>query len=304
MTECAIETRGLTKAFAGKAAVDGIDLAIERGTVFGLIGRNGAGKTTLLRLLMGLLRADEGTASVLGRDMWRASASHRERVAYVSQMQRLHDWMTLDELFFLGSRFYAKWDAGYATDLARRWRLPRERQVGLLSGGEARRAAILLALSARPEVLILDEPAAGLDPVARRELIDELVEVLSEGNGRTIVLSTHILSDVERIADRIGILDEGRLRRTAPLDELQATVKRVQIIFDGDRVPDGFRLPGAIRMETAGPVVNATMRLDDDELDRIRREHGARVQVFPLGLEDIFIDFVQPREGREGRVEA
>jgi ABC-2 type transport system ATP-binding protein len=184
--EPAIEIRNLRKIFFGNlVAVDGLNLDVPRGAVYGLIGRNGAGKTTTLRILMGLLRPAQGTAKVLGHNLWRASSVVREAVAYISQTQRLHDWMTLDEFFIYLGFFYKKWDSDYARNLASRFELPLDRQIRMMSGGEQRKASILLALAPHPEVLIMDEPAAGLDPIARRELIDILIETLSDDDGCT-----------------------------------------------------------------------------------------------------------------------
>ncbi len=162
-----------------------------------------------------------------------------------------------------------------------------------MSGGEQRKVAILLALAANPEVLVLDEPAAGLDPIARRGLIDELVDTLARGRGTTVLFSTHIVSDVERLADHVGFLDRGRLVASDSVEYFQTTMKRVQIIFDGDDTPPDFSLPGALRVETNGPVVNAVIRvLSDTQLDFVSREFGARLQEFPLGLEDIYVELL------------
>jgi ABC-2 type transport system ATP-binding protein len=307
MAELAVEARDLTKVFPGEVvAVSGLDLAIERGTVYGLIGRNGAGKTTTLRMLMGLLRPSAGSAHVLGENLWTSSREHRSRVAYVSQRQQLHAWMTVEELSLYCAHFYDAWDADYAWELAGKFGLAWGRQVGVMSGGEQRKAAILIALAARPEVLILDEPAAGLDPIARRELIDELVEVLSRGGDTTVLFSTHIISDIERIAEHVGIMDRGRLVTSSRLDDLQSSSKRVQVIFPGAAPPEGFRVPGAVKTDTSGPVVNAVVRLESEtQLDEVRELPGVRVNVFPLGLEDIFIEIFGPEsrgelEGDEG----
>ncbi len=301
MGKLAIEARGLRKRFrGGVVAVDGLELEIERGMVYGLIGRNGAGKTTTLRLLMGLLRANAGTARVLGMDMWTVSAAERARVAYVSQEQQLHDWMTVGELCRYAAYLYPAWDQPYAEHLTKYFGLVPDREVGRMSGGEKRKVAMLLTLAARPEVLLLDEPAANFDPIARRELIGELASVLVDDGGCTILFSTHIISDIERIADHVGIMDKGKLVTSARLDELQSTTKRVQVVFEGDTPPPGFRVPGAVRSEVSGPVVSAVVRLErEDALDEVRRIPGARVNVFPLGLEDMFIELFGAKTAQE-----
>jgi len=305
VSDFAIEARDLSKTFPGEVvAVNGLDMEVVTGSVYGLIGRNGAGKTTTIRLLMGLLRPNRGTARILGADLWTAPREVRARVAYVSQLQQLHAWMTTKELCHYASHFYERWEQAYARDLARRFDLPWEQQVGLMSGGEQRKASILLAFAARPEVLLLDEPAAGLDPIARRELIHEIVDVLSRGDACTVLFSTHIISDLERIAEYVGIMDRGRIVTHARLEDLQSRTKRVQVIFEGAQPPADFVVPGAIRSTADGPVVMAVVRLSSDtQLDAVRRMAGVRVNVFPLGLEDIFINLFGPGS-REEFVEA
>src|SRR6185295_13994335 len=231
MSDAAIEATDLYKIFpGGVTAVDGLDLSIPRGTVYGLIGRNGAGKTTTLRLLAGVLLPDQGSARVLGREMWSATPEERAKMAYVSQLQRLHQGMTIEELCHYASHFYERWDMAYARELADHFEVDWDRPVGWMSGGQQRKAGILLAFAARPQVLILDEPAGGLDPIARRGLV--------------------------RIAEHVGIMDDGRMVESARLDELQATAKRVQVIFEGSAPPPGFRIPGAVRVTTDGPVIS------------------------------------------------
>lgn len=301
MVDLAIETRDLAKTFpGGVVALGGLDLAVERGAVYGLIGRNGAGKTTAIRLLMGLLRADRGTARILGGDLWQADPAGRARAAYVAQEQRLHDWMTVGELAHYCDPFYPRWDSAYARDLARRYDVPWDRAVGAMSGGQKRRAYVLLAFAARTEVMLLDEPAAGLDPIARRELIDEIIETLGRGDGTTILLSTHIISDLERIAEVVGIMDRGHMVQSARLEDLQTRSKRVQVVFDAAGPPEGFAIPGAVRSRTEGPVVTAVVELASDaQLDPVRSLPGARVNVFPLGLEEIFIEHFGPKARHE-----
>jgi len=298
MSELVIEARDLSKTFpGGVVAVNGLDLGVPTGSVYGLIGRNGAGKTTALRMLMGLLRPNRGTARVLGTDLWTAPRELRARVAYVSQLQQLHAWMTAEELCHYVSHFYERWDPSYARGLARRFEVPWEQQVGLLSGGQQRKVSILLAFAAQPDVLLLDEPAAGLDPIARRELLDELIDVLSRVEACTVLFSTHILSDLERIAEYVGIMDRGHMVTSARLDDLQSRTKRVQVIF-AEPTPPGFAvpvIPGTLRSELEGPVLTAVVRLESDsQLDEVRRVPGVRVNVFPVGLEDLFIELFGP----------
>ena len=169
--------------------------------------------------------------------------------------------------------------------------------MAALSGGDQRKVAVLLAFSARPDVLILDEPAAGLDPIARRQLMEEIVDFLGEGGERTVLFSTHILEDLERVAEHVGIMDRGRMLAKGRLEDLQSGMRRIQVIFNGQTVPGDFRIPGTLRSKTEGPVFTAVARLESpQQLDEIRALPGVRVSDFPLGLQDLFIELLDRPE--------
>jgi ABC-2 type transport system ATP-binding protein len=291
--EAVIQLRSLNKSFRnGTVAVSNLNLSVRQGEVYGLIGRNGAGKTTALRILMGLLRADKGEATVLGHNLWEAPREERQRVAYLSQSQQLPDWMTLRDLGRYAAHFYDRWDGDLLRQLQRRWELPWSDPISRMSGGNQRLAAIALALATRPEVVLLDEPAAGLDPIARRELNQCLIDALLYGNGCTILLSTHLLADLERLATQVGIMDHGRIVAEGAVEDWQRTMRRVQVVFPEDRPPADFAIPGALRSFTLGPVVTALTRVTDDaQLIGIQSLPGARVYVFPLTLEELFVDW-------------
>lgn len=300
MAAYAIDALNLTKVFPGNIlALDGLNLRVHPGSVYGLIGPNGAGKTTALRLLMGLLRPESGSARILGEDLWTAPRHVRSRVAYISQTQQLPAWMNLEELCRYAAHLYDAWDQPCAQALARRWGVRGDRRLGTLSVGDQRKAALVVAFAARPQVLLMDEPAAGLDPIARRELVEEIVDLMARGDHGAVLFSTHLLEDLERIVDTVGIMDQGRVVLASPLDELRTCVKRVQVVFDGEIVPAGFAIPGALSFETSGPVATAVTRLlNDAQLDPIRHMSGARVQIFPLSLQDILLAFFRNQPPR------
>ena len=294
MSEYAIETDRLTKVFDGnKVAVNDLKLKVEKGKVFGLLGRNGCGKTTTLKMVMGLLRPSSGSVKVNGQNMYTSSYEARQKVTYVSQKQQLHDWMSIDELCHYVNHFYVKWDQDFADSLIDKFELERNVAVGLMSGGEQRKVAVILAIASQPEVLILDEPAAGLDPISRRELIDSLVDLLTRIEGCTIILSTHILSDLERIADVIGVMKSGSLSFCEDLETIQNSFRKIQLIFEDGSVPENLQIPGVLKQDIQGPVISALVKIDDiSDLDHFKEDSNVRYLEHPVGLEEAFIQYL------------
>jgi ABC-2 type transport system ATP-binding protein len=240
------------------------------------------------------LRPDAGTAMVLGQNLWSAARELRQKVAYVAQTQQLPGWMTLEDIGRCQGSWYEGWDDALAQKLAKRWDLSWKGQLAELSVGQQRQATLLLALAVRPQVLLLDEPAAGLDPVARRSLLQGIVEALCQEVGCTVLISTHLISDLERVADQIGIMDRGRLVMSARLETLLQTTKRVQVVFDESGPPADFAIPGARRCRTQGPVMTAVVEwTTDDQLNWVREWPGVRVNLFPMDLEEIFLEWFE-----------
>lgn len=302
MGEPVLHARGLVKTFGGVVALNGLHLQVGRGEVMALVGRNGAGKTTAMRILLGLTRADAGTAHILGQDWWEAGAVDRQRVAYVSQQGQPPGWMTLGELGRMSARFFARWDSGLARELAGRWEVPWNRPLGRLSGGHQRLAALAWALATRAEVLLLDEPAAGLDPVSRRDVMRGLVDALMRTEGCTVLLNTHVLADVERLATHVAVLQQGSVVATAAVEEWQRTMRRVQVVVPGQEVPPGLEVPGTLRSHRSGPVLTALARVTDDaQLGPVRALPGVRVHVFPLTMEEWFVAWMEPGEALANR---
>jgi ABC-2 type transport system ATP-binding protein len=188
--------------------------------VLGLLGTNGAGKTTLIKCALGLVRPQVGTAKLLGEDSWNLSAAAKMRIGYVPQVISLYPWMKVRHLVDYTSAFYPNWNRDLSARLVAQWTLPGEDRVGTLSVGQLQRLAIVLALGHEPELLILDEPAASLDPLARREFLQLIIDLAVPGQ-RTVLFSTHITSDLERVADRVAILKSGRIAWQGLLEELK-----------------------------------------------------------------------------------
>ncbi|MEN9362280.1 MAG: transporter ATP-binding protein YtrB [Verrucomicrobiota bacterium] len=290
----AIQAQRLSKAYAaGKPVLDGLELRVPQGSVYGLVGPNGAGKTTLLRCLMGLISPDLGQALILGQKMQEASSVHRQLVAYVSQSIQLHGWMNLQEHALYLRHFYSRFSCTRVNELAETFKLDPTMAISALSGGQQRLAAVSLALASYPKVLILDEPAAGLDPKSRHLLLQELARGIADTEGCSVLLSTHLLADLERFADTVGFLKDGKIVREEKLEVLQNSITRLQISFLGrSEVPADFVLPGMVlRSQKLGPVLSATLRLDDPAaLDSLREDASLQISTQPLSLEEIYVE--------------
>ncbi|MBX3444388.1 MAG: ABC transporter ATP-binding protein [Planctomyces sp.] len=284
-----IELAGVEKSFKRTAVLRGATLSVPEGCVVGLLGTNGAGKSTLIKCLLGLLRTDAGSARVLGEDAWNLSPEVKQQLGYVPQEAQFYAWMKVRQIVAYWGTFYRHWDRAWVELLLDRWELPRDRRVGPLSPGQQQRLALVLALGHRPRLLVLDEPMAALDPIGRRETLGSLVDLQNEGD-RTTLFSTHILSDLERVATHIAILAEGRIACFDELDALKDRVKRLRVVSESD-LPLSFSVPGSLRTERSGrQALVAVANLDDALLRSLRETWRADVLVEDLNLEEIFIE--------------
>jgi len=285
----AIDVSGLVKRFATRAVLDSIDLRVPRGQVIGLLGLNGSGKSTLIKCLLGLLRADEGSATVLGTDAWQLADREKARIGYVPQEATLYPWLTVRQTVAYVSSFYSRWDRAWGEELLRRWDLPLGHRVGPLSVGQKQKLALVLALGHRPELLILDEPVASLDPVARRWFLETVLETAAEGAG-TVLFSTHITSDLERVASHVALLREGKVTFHDEIDVLKDRVKRLRIEARAD-LPADLHLPGTLRQEVRGRQALVTVDgVDAALVAGLRERLAADVVVDNLNLEEIFLE--------------
>jgi ABC-2 type transport system ATP-binding protein len=208
MSEPTIELHGIVKSYGKKSVLTGLDLSVPKGSVLGLLGTNGAGKTTLIKCALGLIRPQSGEARLLGEPAWTLSAEAKSRIGYVPQIINLYPWMKVHQVIAYTSAFYPNWNHDLVTRLIRELNIPTEDRIGPLSVGQLQKVAILLALGHEPDLLILDEPAASLDPLARRQFLQMIID-LAEPTKRTVLFSTHITSDLERVADSAAVLKSG-----------------------------------------------------------------------------------------------
>ena len=214
-----VEIRGLTRRFWRKIALADITLNIPRGVVFGLVGENGAGKTTLIKHLLGLLKAQEGSVSVFGLNPVDDPIEVLGRIGYLSESREMPDWMRIGQFMSYSQAFFPKWDVAYADELRGMFELAKDQKIKSLSRGQRARVGLLAALAHRPEFLVLDEPSSGLDPIVRRDILSAIFRTVAD-EGRTILFSSHLLDEVERVADKVAMLHLGRLVMSAPLDQI------------------------------------------------------------------------------------
>ncbi len=284
-----IRCEKLRKSFGKTEVLRGVDLVIPEGAVVGLLGTNGAGKSTLIKCLLGLLRITSGSATVLGEDPWYLSAAAKARLGYVPQAVRVYPWMKVRQVIDYTGAFYPQWDPQWCGELLQKWELDGSAWVRNLSGGELQRLGLILAMGHRPDLYVLDEPAASLDPIGRRSLLRSLLDATRDGV-HTVLFSTHITSDLERVASHVAILGDGVIDFFGELDELKDSVKRIRVHGSAD-LPIDFAVPGSLRTEVAGKTaVVAVASVDDQLLDGIRNRWDVTVDVEDLNLEDIFLE--------------
>lgn len=220
MNEPVIEISELTRRFGAATALSAINLALPRGAVYGLVGANGAGKTTLIKHILGLLRAESGSVRVFGLDPVADPVGVLSRIGYLSEENDLPGWMRVDELIRYSRAFYPAWDDAYAEELREMFALDSAAKIKSLSKGQKARAGLLVALAHRPELLVLDEPSSGLDPIVRRDILGAILRTIA-GEGRTVLFSSHLLDEVELVADHVTMLRKGEIVLSAPLGSMK-----------------------------------------------------------------------------------
>jgi ABC-2 type transport system ATP-binding protein len=220
VSESVIAVSELTRRFGATTALASVTLSVPRGGVYGLVGANGAGKTTLIKHILGLLRAESGSVRVFGRDPVADPVGVLSRTGYLSEENDLPGWMRVDELLRYSRAFYPAWDDAYAEELRRTFALDPAAKIRNLSKGQKARAGLLVALAYRPELLVLDEPSSGLDPIVRRDILGAIIRTIAD-EGRTVLFSSHLLEEVEQVADHVTMINRGTIALSAPLQALK-----------------------------------------------------------------------------------
>jgi ABC-2 type transport system ATP-binding protein len=230
-----VTTSHLTRRFGSKAALDDVSLNVPRGSVFGLVGENGAGKSTLIKHILGLWRAQSGEVRVFGLDPVSEPVTVLGRIGYLSEQPELPEWMTVGEFIRYTRAFYPGWDPKYAEQLRQQFGLDLDKRVRVLSKGQRAKLGLLAAQAHRPDLLLLDEPSSGLDPIVRNDILAAVIRTVAD-EGRTVLFSSHLLEEIERVADYVAMLHQGRLVLCAPLDEIKMRYRRILLHFESPQI--------------------------------------------------------------------
>lgn len=285
---CICQLNHVSKWFGRIKALDNIDLSIHSGSIIGLVGSNGAGKSTLLRHIIGLYLPDEGTCTTFDVEARKLSPKELARLGYVHQEGELLDWMNIGQLIRYVSAYYDTWNKDLEARYVKDFGLNLKDRVGALSPGQRQKLAILLAIGFEPELLILDEPASALDPLARRQFLDLMLEMI-QTQGRTIIISSHILSDIEKIIDHIVIMDKGKILRDCGLDILQEEFCQITLTATGGKLPDTLPFANVVECKRNGTQAAITLRnADPRQIEEQARQIGCRIELRRLSLEDLY----------------
>ena len=293
-----IETAGLRKSYDGVEAVRGLTLNVPRGSIYGFLGRNGAGKTTTMKILLGMVRATAGEARVFGlpAGVPDTSVEIRRRTGFVSEDKDLCDYMTVDEMVRFTAAFFPRWRRDLAERYLRSFGLPPNRKVRALSRGMRTKLALLLALCRGAELLVLDEPTSGLDPAMTEEVLQALVAHAADEN-MTVFFSSHQIAEIDQIADRVAIIERGRMVVAGALDDLRERYRRIQFVFDGDAPSPAFRSAGVERVRRKGRVLTVMSSGGSDAIvAEARALSPVSVDVTPVTLKEIFLETVSAED--------
>jgi ABC-2 type transport system ATP-binding protein len=293
-----IELRKVSKFYPGKKALDRLSLSIPQGAIFALLGDNGAGKSTTIRILNGLTPPDRGHAEILGHDAWADASLLRQRIGYVPERPKFYDWMTVQEIGWFTSGFHRPGYLDRYLSLADQFLLEPKARLSTLSKGQYAKVGLALALAIEPEVLILDEPTSGLDLLVRREFLTSMVRLA--GQGRTILISSHQVAEIERVASHVAFLHAGRVLLTAALEDLRDLVVRVRLRCEGPPPRAQVHALGNILQEqrAGGRWQVILSNPDRSGLDRLRRSPGIfDYEETPLSLEEVYCALLGGKDG-------
>jgi len=295
MTESAIKIEGLHFSYGKKQVLKGVDLEVPKGSIFGFLGRNGTGKTTTIKTLLGLQKPHAGRCLVGGLDSVTKTLEVRRRIGFMAEDQQMYGWMKVRRIIKWVAGFYSDWDQKFTDELAEVFMLPMDTKVKELSKGQNSSLALLLALGHRPDIVILDDPTLGLDPIARKDFLRHVIDLL-QSNNVTVFFSSHLLYEIEPVADHIAILDKGIIIKASKTEQLRESVRK--FVLTPAPEANFSRLPGVLDVLKAGDNVSITIE-DCDEAKRtqLKSMSANGMTEIALNLDEIFEAYVIGNRG-------
>ena len=291
-----IETIELTKSYGKHPAVSGMNLSVHAGSVCAFLGQNGAGKSSTIKMLLGMIHPTSGSGSIFGHRIDKESDSLliRQKVAFVAEDKRLYDYMSVDQIIHFTRSFFPRWDHALEVRLLEQFELPPARKIRHLSKGMRTKLALLLGFARGCELLILDEPTEGLDPVAIEDVLQIVVSLAAQGT--TIFFSSHQIAEVEQVADHVLMIDRGKLVLDAPMDRVKEQYRHIQAVFPEPVEERDFRLPGIEKVSVVGRTVSFVASHNVDSIvEHARMLHAGSIDVVPISLKEIFLEKVRAR---------
>ena len=288
-----LSVKSLSKDYGQKKALAGVSLEVKEEEIMGLVGPNGAGKTTLIKLVMGLIKPSSGLVSVFGRDEKELGAEDRRRIGYIADESFFYDFMTVQQTIEFNQGFYPDWDHEKCAGLMQRFHLPPDEPVKNLSRGMKAQLALILVLAQKPDLLLLDEPLEGLDPMRRLEFLNLVLEDFMEREGRGVLISSHYLEELERLADRVAFLHEGRLLRVAEMEQLKVEEKTIRVVFQKEPPESLLNMHGIKAVQKEGKT--GYLLTIEDNFNAIYEAccnypHFI-LEIYHRSLEDMFMDY-------------
>ncbi len=292
MNDSCLQVKNLDKTFGSTKALSAVTFTLKKGEILGLVGPNGAGKTTLIKLIMGLLIPGGGSISIFGRKRNKLKRADWRKIGYIADEPNLYDFMTVEKLLDFNKNFYPSWDDHRCSELLQRFHLPAGETVKNFSRGMKTQLALILTLSQRPELLILDEPLDGLDPLRRLEFLNLLIEDFSKEEGRSILISSHYLEELERVADRVAFLHQSELKRIVLMEQLKVEEKTIRVVFQKEPPAEILALPGIKAVQREGKT--GYLITIEDNFQAIYEACSIYphfvLEIYHRNLEDMFID--------------
>ncbi len=293
MGESCLAVKNLSKAFGSKKALDGVSFEVQSGEIMGLVGPNGAGKTTLIKLVMGLINPTSGRVSVFGKDGKTLGVQEKRRIGYIPDESFFYDFMTPQQTIEFSKRFYPEWDEEKCTEMMQRFHLPSDEPVKNLSRGMKAQLALILVLAQKPDLLLLDEPLEGLDPMRRLEFLNLVLEDFMQREGRGVLISSHYLEELERLADRVAFLQAGRLFRVVDMEQLKVEEKTIRVVFQKEPPEALLRMPGIKAVQKEGKT-GYLLTIEDNFhaiYEACCNYPHFILEIYHRSLEDMFMDY-------------